>query len=191
MKKSNGEWRPCGDFRRLNHATIPDKYPLPHIQDFTYHLAGCNVFSKIDLVKAYLQIPVAKEDQHKTAVTTPFGLFEFTRMPFGLRNAARTFQRFLDTVLRGLQFCHGYIDDVLVASKDEDEHRKHLEEIFQRFKNYGLLINTTKSRFGETSIEYLGYMVDKEGIRPTTERAATITTIVSLTILANYGDTSA
>lgn len=73
---------------------------------------------------------MAEEDRHKTAVTTPFGLYEFNRMPFGLRNAAQTFQRFLDTVLRGLDFCRSYIDDLLVASKDEEEHRKHLELVF-------------------------------------------------------------
>lgn len=107
--------------------TETDKYPLPHIQDFTYHLAGCTVFSKIDLVKAYFQIPVAEEDRHKTAITTPFGIYEFNRMPFGLRNAAQIFQRFIDTVTGGLHFCHGYIDDLLIASKNEEEHEKHLE----------------------------------------------------------------
>lgn len=129
VQKSSGEWRPCGDFRRLNSTTVADKYPLPHIQDITHQLHGCT-FSKIDLIKAYYQIPVAEEDRHKTAVTTPFGLYEFNRMPFGLRNAAQTFQRFLDTVLRGLDFCRSYIDDLLVASKDEEEHRKHLELVF-------------------------------------------------------------
>jgi len=83
VKKKDGNWRPCGDFRKLNSVTTPDRYPLPHIQDFTYHLAGCIIFSKIDF-KAYFQIPIAEEDKHKTAVTTSFGFFEFNRMPFGL-----------------------------------------------------------------------------------------------------------
>lgn len=174
VRKSDGEWRPCGDFRKLNSATIPDKYPLPHIQDFTYHLAGCTVFTKIDLVKAYFQIPVAEEDRHKTAVTTPFGLFEFDRMPFGLRNAAQTFQRFVDTVLRGFDFCHGYIDDLLVASKDEEEHRGHLEKIFQRLSEHGLTINVAKSRFAEEEVEYLGYTVNKEGVRPISDRVKAV-----------------
>lgn len=147
VRKNNGEWRPCGDFRKLNGVTIADKYPLPHIQDFTYHLAGCTIFSKIDLLKAYFQIPVAVEDRHKTAVTTPFGLFEFDRMPFGLRNAAQTFQRFVDAVLRGLNFCHGYLDDLLIASRDVEEHQRHLEQVFQRLKKSGLSINVAKSKF--------------------------------------------
>lgn len=175
VTKKDGNLRICGDYRRLNAVTLPDRYPIPRVQDFTYHMEGMTIFSKIDLKKAFFWIPVAENDIEKTAVTTPFGLFEFRRMPFGLRNAPQTFQRFMHEVLRGLDYCcYCFIDDLLVYSENPEHHEEHLRIILKRLSDYGIGINIDKCQFGQQKLNFLGYEVTQEGITPTTERVQTI-----------------
>ena len=155
VKKVDGSWRPCGDFWQLNVQTKPDRYTCPNMGDLTVRLAGCRVFSKLDLPKGYHQVPVREEDVCKTAVVTPFGLYEFVRMPFGLHNATHTSQQ--DDVLSGLDCCFVYLDDNLVASKNEEEHVRHLREVFGRLEQHRLVLNAEKCEWRKTQLTYLGH----------------------------------
>ena len=172
--KPDGGWRVCGDYRRLNSMTPDDRYPVRTLQDFTSELHGKKIFSKIDLLKGYHQIPVADEDICKTAVITPFGLFVFPRTPFGLKNAGQDFQRLMDQIFGEIPHVFVYIDDILVASETEQEHLADLKIVLDSLRENGLVTNRKKCVLGCSSLKFLGYKVDKNGISPLPDRVETI-----------------
>ena len=144
------------------------------MSDFTARLKGCTVFSKVDLAKAYHQIPMHPDHVPKTAIVTPFGTFEFLRMPFGLKNSAQAFQRLMDSIFGSLPFVFVYLDDLLIASRSRAEHGQHLREVFELLRENGLFINKSKCLLGVSSLDFLGHRVDKDGVSPMTDRVSSI-----------------
>lgn len=168
MAPKGSTYRMTGDYRLLNGITVPDRYPLPHLFSFNEKLEGCTVFSKIDVVSAYHHVPVNEPDIPKTAIITPFGLYEYVYMPFGLRNAASTYQRLMDQIMVPCtDFSFWLVDDILIASKNREEHRKQLMEAIKILDENNLTISLSKSVFEVPELDFVGHHVSAEGIRPT------------------------
>ena len=185
MAPKRESWRPVGDYRGLNKITTRDTYPLPYLHDFALHLHGTQVFSNLDLKDAFLQLPIREEDIPKTCIVTPFGAYEFLRMNFGLSGAAQSFQRFIDTVLKDVTVQNpdgsvrkviyfAYVDDILIASVNENEHKEDLQAIFQRLVEYNLRLNLAKCEFFKASLNFLGHKLSASGIEPLEEKVAAI-----------------
>ncbi|GFV91761.1 retrovirus-related Pol polyprotein from transposon 297 [Trichonephila clavipes] len=174
VPKSDSTVIPVGDYRQLNSVTEFDSYPMPYLNEFAHALHGKRIFSKIDIFKAFHQIPIAECDIPKTAVTTPWGLYEYTHLCFDLVNAPQTFMRFMHEVLRGLPFCFVYLDDILCYSENAEEHRSHLRTIFQRLSSYGLKLNISKCVFGVTELIFLGHLITPDGIKPLPDKVQAV-----------------
>ena len=164
--KKNGDIRPCVDFRALNEVVVPDVYALPRMDMLVAKIEGA-VFSSIDLKDGFHQIPLDPESKPLTAIYTPFGNFQFTRLPFGLKTAPAGFQRFIDTVLGDIDHLAVYIDDILVYTPDVHSHMEILRQVFERLEKFGLRINLKKSIFFTESTTFLGFDFDAQGHRPT------------------------
>lgn len=156
----------CVDYRQLNAKVKRDAFPLPRIEESLDVLGGARLFSTIDLASAYNQVEVAPEDRHKTAFTTPFGLFEYNRMPFGLGGAPGTFQRIIQTIFRDelLETLIVYLDDIIVFSQDISTPLQRLEMVFQKLREHGLKIEAKKCQFFRTQVTYLGHVVSADGV---------------------------
>ncbi|XP_028292970.1 uncharacterized protein K02A2.6-like [Gouania willdenowi] len=166
VKKKDGTIRLCVDYRQLNSKTRRDAFPLPRIEESLDALSGAKWFSTIDLASGYNQVPVAEHDKMKTAFCTPFGLFKFNRMPFGLCNAPSTFQRLMERMF-GSQHCQSlllYLDDVVVYSTSIDDHLQRLGAVLSRLQREGLKVKLSKCDFFKKEVKYLGHVISADGV---------------------------
>lgn len=166
VRKKDGSPRLCVDYRQLNSKTRKDAFPLPRIEESLDALSGACLFSTLDLASGYNQVPVLEKDKPKTAFCTPFGLFEYNRMPFGLCNAPSTFQRLMQRIF-GDQNCQSlllYLDDVVVFSSTVAQHLERLEVVLQRLQKEGLKAKLEKCAFCKSEVSYLGHVISGAGV---------------------------
>ena len=177
MKKKDRNLRLCIDYRELNKITIKNKYPLPRIDGLFDQLQGAGVFSKIDLRSGYHQLRIKPEDIPKTAFRTRYGHYKFTVMPFGLTNAPAAFMDLMNRVFRPYldKFVVVFIDDILMYSKDKEEHADHLRTVLQTLRENRLYAKLKKCEFWLSEVIFLGHVVSKKGIKVDPQKTKAIT----------------
>lgn len=151
----------------MNSVTRKDSFPLPNIDNTLLMLGARKFFTTLDFMSGYWQIRMAEDSIEKTAFVTEFGLHEFTVMPFGLSNAVATFQRFMSRLFEGMinNFVFVYIDDILIASASFEEHLQHLQLVFERIRDAGLMLKLSKCKFCASELPFLGHVLTREGIK--------------------------
>ena len=176
VRKKDSSLRLCVDYRQLNEKTVKDAFPLPRIDEAFDALHNAQWFSIMDLLSGYNQVAVDERDKHKTAFCSPFGLYEYNRMPFGLANAPATFQRLMQTCLNDFLFTLllVYLDDIIVYSTTFEEHLHRLDLVFSRLKKHGLKLKPDKCQFLRRQVTYLGHQVSQDGITPDPEKTADV-----------------
>ena len=175
VPKGDGCIRVCGDYKvTVNPVLVVDKYPLPKPDDLMAQLAGGQKFSKLDLSQAYQQIRLDDDSRKFVTINTHLGLFQYTRVPFGIASAPALFQKTMDTLLQGVPNTLCYLDDILITGKTDAEHLQNLEEVLKRLQHHGLRVKPTKCRFMQSSVEYLGHCIDASGVHPTSQKVEAI-----------------
>lgn len=166
VPKPDGSSRFCTDYRKVNSVTTADSYPLPRIDDCVELVGQSKFISKFDLLKGYYQVPLTKQAKKISAFTTCDGLWQYKVMPFGMRNAAATFQRLANKVVDGLEGCTVYVDDIIVYSNTWPEHINRLGKLFKRLEEANLTVSMAKSEIGKESLNYLGFNIGNSQIKP-------------------------
>ena len=173
--KQNGAIRVCGDYKlTVNQVAQTDKYPLPKVDDMFSALSGGNYFTTLDLSQAYLQLPIHEESKKYLTINTHKGLFEYNRLPFGVASAPGIFQRVMDSLLQGIGGVCVYLDDILVTGDTQDQHLFNLDKVLTKLSESGLKLNQSKCVFMAPQVQYLGYIIDKNGLHPTPEKVEAI-----------------
>ena len=177
VKKKDGTFRLCIDYRGLNKVTIKNKYPLPRIDELLDQLQGASWFSKIDLASGYHHIAISEADVSKTAFRTRYGHYEFVVMPFGLTNAPAAFMKLMNNIFREFldKFVIVFIDDILIYSRSKEEHVEHLRIVLQRLRDHQLFAKLSKCSFWQKKIGFLGHVISEEGVAVDPEKITTIT----------------
>ena len=167
VQKKDGALRICVDYRKLNSVSQVDAYPMPRIDDILDHLGKSQYISTMDLTRGYWQVPVEQQARPKTAFATPFGLFQFKMMPFGLQGAPATFQRLMDQVIQGMDsFASAYLDDLIIFSSSWEDHMRHLHCVLERLVGAGLTVKSSKCQFGMSKCTYLGHVIGSGIVSP-------------------------
>ena len=170
-KRDSEDVRICGDFSvTYNSCADVETYPLPKIEDIHEAVRGCKLSTILDISQAYHQIPIATESQPYLTIDTHMGLYSFTRLPNGVHSGPAVFQRVMDNTLAGLSKTICYIDDILVAGTDEQDHLDTLSKVLERLSTAGFRLNQKKCQFNRSSVTYLGHVIDGNGLHPTEEK---------------------
>ena len=172
--KSNGAVRICVDFTKLNKSVQRENYPLPRVEELLAGLEGSTVFSKMDANSGFWQINLDTKSRELTTFITPFGRFQFRKMPFGISAAPEFFQRQMERILQGLPGVLCMMDDILVFGKNIKEHDQRLEKAMQRLRDSGLTLNKGKCEFRKNSIRFLGHIISSKGIHADPEKVKAI-----------------
>ena len=175
VPKADKSIRICGDYKTtINPVLDVDKYPLPNPQDLFSTLAGGCYFTKLDLSQAYQQMILEEDSRKYLTINTHRGLFRYTRLPFGVASAPAIFQAAMEQVLQGLDGVVCFLDDMLISGKTESEHLTRLNAVLERLEQNGLRLKLPKCEFMKPMVEYLGYVVDSEGLHPTLEKVQAV-----------------